>query len=657
LPWERRADPGSPETPWLALLLFYEEEAPAPEVVSLKELNKPGAKFPPFVKERGQNDDDKVTVIHVRQKMLEGMLPRIDKKYVITDQTLAVMTEAIPKDILSKLASLKGQTFIGVDAFLAALKNAIGAPQTDEYKDAITLHAAELKDELAILTHVREAADYIITDQSLAALKTEGVPGDVLLKLASLKEQEFIGAEAFLNALKNVISDEQASRHQEAIARHAADRIELAVVIGNRLPKPKGISTVHLVSVEGRYNASGFDYQGAGENDLIRLVSLQSWSFACVDHQRSFTGLLTGLDRNPSTLRLPDSHSDGGPDSDTNAGVKEVKDFLASGALPLWHGLRQGGKTVSWYHGPLATAENRLRESDASAPDLPVRAADELIRYNPTTGMFDVSYGAAWELGRLLALQSKNFSVSLYNWKRAHAQQLRQAEEELLHASPLDDGPEQKPVPIPPEISDWFRRLSLLEGVPFNYLVPDERLLPLESIRFFQMDWLWIECLLDGAFSIGRVIAADHQRDAEHTKSPAANPHAKISGVLMRSEVVAGWPGLLVDGFNGGTKLNLLRMDRLSANVLLCLFDGEATAVDFHLRPETLHFGLAKLDSILWRTAPAGTLDVLALAKAIQGNLSSFTSAQFARRMIEISDKVRFQLGPPIAGPVPVGNG
>jgi hypothetical protein len=64
----------------------------------------------------------------------------------------------------------------------------------------------------------------------------------------------------------------------------------------------------------------------------------------------------------------------------------------------------------------------------------------------------------------------------------------------------------------------------------------------------------------------------------------------------MRSEVVSGWPGLLVDGFkkvnNVDKKLKLLRMDRLSANVLLCLFEGDVTAVDWRLRPETAHFGL-----------------------------------------------------------------
>jgi hypothetical protein len=50
---------------------------------------------------------------------------------------------------------------------------------------------------------------------------------------------------------------------------------------------------------------------------------------------------------------------------------------------------------------------------------MPVAVADALTRYDPSTGMLDVSYAAAWEIGRLLALRSKSFSAALYNWKRS----------------------------------------------------------------------------------------------------------------------------------------------------------------------------------------------------------------------------------------------
>lgn len=428
---------------------------------------------------------------------------------------------------------------------------------------------------------------------------------------------------------------------------------ELAVIICNRLPQKSGRSIVHLVSLEGRYNNNGFDFQGAGDNDNIRLVSLKSWSFSCIDEKQSFKGLLTHLNREPSTLRLPEVNN------------TEAEKYLSMGYVPLPHFLRQGGKTFSWYHSPLITGNNPNNNIT-----LPIRTADELIIYNPDNGIFDVSYSAAWELGRLLALQSKNLSVSLYNWKRAHRQSLQNIETHL----PVYN---QANTELPESIYNWFEDLSLLKGVPFNYLVPDELMLPVESIRFFYLDSLWIECLLDGAFSIGRVTTSDHKHDQENKTNLAVNNYPIVTGFLLRSDVVSGWPGLLVDGYNEvvnndqpvdeDKKIELLRMERLSANVLICLFKGEIKTVDIHQKPETLHFGLdwddknktfykklknldgqqidKKVDNIPWKDSEKRVIDINSLTDRIKeqvDNSSSLTSAQLALEMIEGVEKVRF---------------
>jgi hypothetical protein len=439
---------------------------------------------------------------------------------------------------------------------------------------------------------------------------------------------------------------------------------ELAVIICNRLPKKGSISTVHLVSIEGRYNGNSFNFQEAKDIDYIRLVSLQSWSFACVDEKQSFKGLLTHINREPSILRLPKTDN------------AEAEQYRSMGYIPLPHFLRQGSKTFSWYHSPLIPGQN-----STNTITLPIRAADELVCYNPNNGIFDISYAAAWELGRLLALQSKSFSISLYNWKRTHKQvQIIQDTESYL---PFYNQPNTE---LPYEISLWFNNLSLLKGIPFNYLVPDEQMLPVESIRFFWVDPLWIECLLDGAFSIGRVTTSEHTNDSNHKEnntSPAVNPHEIVTGCLLRSDVVAGWPGLLVDGYSkvvnneepipDEDKLELLRMDRLSANVLICLFQGEVKTVDIHQKPETLHFGLDsdnegekffkklktlegkltdnnKVNNIPWKYQEKPEKRVINinelanLIKAQVDNSSTFTSAQFALEMIEGVEKVRFTL-------------
>ncbi|HEX8068862.1 MAG TPA: hypothetical protein VF546_02855 [Pyrinomonadaceae bacterium] len=440
---------------------------------------------------------------------------------------------------------------------------------------------------------------------------------------------------------------------------------ELSVVICNRLPVNGGTSTVHLVSVEGRYkSAGGFDYQGAQGDDLVRLVSLKSWSFACLDEKQSFKGILTNINHAPGVLRLPAN------------GSAQAEKYYARGFVPVAHTTRGGAQSVSFYHGPLAPGAH-----DSDVP-LPARAGDSLLRFDPVVGMFDIAYAAAWELGRMLALQSKQFSVGLFNWKRAHAQRLKQAEQLLLHPHLPSPAQAADAGALPEALTSWLGDLSLLKGVPFNYLVPDERMLPRESIRFFQLDALWVECLLDGAFSVGRVVTSDHARDQAVDVPQAAAARPLVTGFLLRSDAVSGWPGLLADAdAAGGRKLEGLRSDRLSPNVLLCLFAGEVTTLRLHLKPEDLHFGLdtpdhdypafhkklrdnwgveasAVITELPWRQRPARTLDIAALADLIQHAPSlpattkdahpvpAFTSAQFGLEMIEGVDMVIFNRRP-----------
>jgi len=330
---------------------------------------------------------------------------------------------------------------------------------------------------------------------------------------------------------------------QESTGKPGED--ELAVILGARLPKPGGVSCVHLVSVERCYKEAGgqvvFDDRGAQDGDSIRLVSLKSWRFTCADPKSNFTGLLTKLgDHSDSLLRLPRLPEPTGADPS----VVEANHYLAMGCVPLPHAMRQGNKTVSWYRGPLVPGSNTATKKF----ELPIRTADELVYYDDTYGMFDVSYAAAWELGRLLALQSKSVAVNLYRWKRSHIRKLKDAETQLTNL-PFD-GPTAA-LELPEIVSSWFENLILLEGVPFSYLVPDERMLPAESIRFFQVDPIWIECLVDGAFSIGRVLESDHKLDRLHKENNLGDVlPERSSGFLLRSEVVAGWPGLQVDGYD-----------------------------------------------------------------------------------------------------------
>lgn len=539
LPWERTAEwyaQGERKqvtgVPWLALLLFDEDQKPAPLIVEASKLENPPAtpRFRKIDLETAQHSTDRVTVIDVPQRVLKAIMPAID--------------------------------------------------------------------DLKLLAHARFGSD------------NNGV----------------------------AVGD------------------ELAIIIANRLPKPGQTSTAHLVSLEGRFEKGtvsgdpqkyGFSW-GASDDELIRLITLKSWTFACEQDKKGFKQLLTELNQQPDaigTLRLPRSS------------VQNVEKLLAKGYVALPHYFRHGDETASFFHGPFTPAKN------TSAVNLPARCADELVRYDTDIAMFDVSYAAAWELGRLLALQDKELSTGLYQWKRQQAQLKAQRSQRVAHL------PFQKELlgrtAIPKAVASWFDSLRKLEGVPFNYLVPDERMLPPESIRFFCVDEAWLDCLADGAFSIGRVSSSDHKADKLLGAKNLSAGAVAMSGFLLRSEVVSGWPALQVEAYSEQKKtIGLLRMERLSAGVLLCLFAGEIARVEIHQKPETLHFGFdeasqgnfsktlrdskgKKLDGKEVKVNHSQrTLNVAALAhsmrQALNPNDPPLTSAQFGLQMVEGVERIIF---------------
>ena len=168
--------------------------------------------------------------------------------------------------------------------------------------------------------------------------------------------------------------------------------------------------------------------------------------------------------------------------------------------------------------------------------------------------------------------------------------------------------------PVPDEMSGWLARLRLLYGIPFNYLVPDVRMLPAESIRFFYLDPNWLDAITDGAMSIGRTttkdaahdnavkgivhesaaIAAGKIRPSFGKDVAATDGNTLLSGFLLRSAVVSGWPGLEVQAYsdtNQQNSLGMLRFERLSQDVLIGIFDGVYQQLFLHEPSEGIQFG------------------------------------------------------------------
>ena len=162
--------------------------------------------------------------------------------------------------------------------------------------------------------------------------------------------------------------------------------------------------------------------------------------------------------------------------------------------------------------------------------------------------------------------------------------------------------------------------------MPFSYLVPDAELLPIESIRFFYLDRAWTDALVQGVLSVGTITTADRAQldavypyvrddvdEAERTiRTPQGEerlqgPAGAVTGLLMRSRAVSGWPNLHVRAYSRDvvaddalttvaesdpSRLKVLRMERLAPAVLLVLFDGVPAVVHVEEPRQGIQFGV-----------------------------------------------------------------
>jgi len=251
---------------------------------------------------------------------------------------------------------------------------------------------------------------------------------------------------------------------------------------------------------------------------------------------------------------------------------------------------------------------------------------------------------------------------------------------------------------LPDGARSWLAALRLLSGVPFQHIVADERLLPPESARFFYVDRGWTDALVQGALSVGAVTDADRallqqiypavrddldqaERLVRVTGGEGEVGTADvISGMLLNSRAVSGWPGLHVNAYRANvsdtspqddpSRLQIMRLEQLSPSVLLVLFDGVPEIVHVDEPRHGVQFGVdetggseagnwsysltlrrnaasigdmtessAAADTlpVPFRANAPGVIDMAALQSAVVGRIGGAqTASEFALQMIRL---------------------
>ena len=407
---------------------------------------------------------------------------------------------------------------------------------------------------------------------------------------------------------------------------------ELSVLIANRFGQndaalfPQGTRHYAIVVSLEDYLDKDSGVWELKKQDKISLIVLHSWWFNCVQESINFEQRVQALDAD--SLRLPAQR--------IAAATADIAPRLDAGLTALAHEFRLGDRSVSWYRGPLIPCDPVSAETVAlNEPSLGIDGdtftatdADKLLLYSQQDGMFDISYAAAYELGRFLSVNHSEYYPALARYKRGRARYITLSKNDNDRKKTFNNkGLGIKHLPynrLNPElqasqltiIKNWLLELASLTPLPSWYVIADSALVPRRSLRTFNIDPKWLQSLWLGALSLHArpKITIELFRELYEELKTQVSWH----GVLLRSDIVWAYPQLSTDiryvGAAAQSQLDLavlktekgdgydkfietwkstnIRSDfRFAHDTHLYLTDQPFNYISLSLPPESLHYG------------------------------------------------------------------
>ncbi|MCM1160412.1 MAG: hypothetical protein NC412_04230 [Roseburia sp.] len=203
---------------------------------------------------------------------------------------------------------------------------------------------------------------------------------------------------------------------------------KFASVIGNRLcrrSEEKLLTNVHFISLEGYGKFFGSDREKFKGYEKVRVISLTDWKFISYNkNNMGFRKLSEAMEVGyfGQIKQQELKRQDEGWEKEQK---QLLENMLQTGYRPLNHETREGMKTVSWYKSPLLPYIPEFHVVDQNGKKQNVyegykclSQSDAALGYISSLYMLDTTYGAAWQLGRLLALKNQELLGALYDIRR-----------------------------------------------------------------------------------------------------------------------------------------------------------------------------------------------------------------------------------------------
>lgn len=150
-------------------------------------------------------------------------------------------------------------------------------------------------------------------------------------------------------------------------------------------------------------------------------------------------------------------------------------------------------------------------------------------------------------------------------------------------------------------IQEWVLNKLHLAGIPVHYYLPDPTYVPEETLRFFHIDFNWMDALIDGALSLANHLASSPEEDycrsalkgalTKYFKTPTIDDYCQQNpayGFILRSKLLVQFPDLAVkaefskEGVHSNEdwdkvkpKAPILVQRRLGPDMMLVLMDRE----------------------------------------------------------------------------------